>query len=146
MYGAFGPCNLKFQQYTSTTAVFFGIEKAFDIPWHVGFLYKLSTLQFSISLIKLISSFLSQRQFRVSVEVEISTPRDRQEEVPQGSVLSPTLYNLYINYMPQTPGVYLRLFADDTYIYMKHTAKSVLFSESCSEVSVLLRRGVRAGT
>jgi hypothetical protein len=40
-----------------------------------------------------------------------------QAGVPQGSVLSPTLYNLYINYTPQTIGVNLAIFADDTYIY-----------------------------
>jgi hypothetical protein len=59
-------------------------------------------LQFSTSLIKLIGSFLSQRKFRVSVEDEMSTPRYMQAGVPQGSVLSPTLYNLYINDTPQT--------------------------------------------
>jgi len=36
--------------------------------------------------------------------------------MPQGSVLS-TLYSLYINHIPQTPGIYLTLFADDTCIY-----------------------------
>jgi hypothetical protein len=37
--------------------------------------------------------------------------------VPQGSVLSPMLYSLFINDTPQTSGVYLGLFADDTCIY-----------------------------
>jgi hypothetical protein len=40
-----------------------------------------------------------------------------QAGVPQGSVLSPTLYNLYINDTPQTPGVNLALFADETCLY-----------------------------
>jgi hypothetical protein len=40
-----------------------------------------------------------------------------QAGMPQGSVLSPTLYNLYINDTPQTPGVNLALFADDTCLY-----------------------------
>jgi hypothetical protein len=53
----------------------------------------------------------------VSVEGEMSTPRDIQAGVPQGSVMSPTLYSLYINDTPQTPGVYLGLFGDDTCIY-----------------------------
>jgi retron-type reverse transcriptase len=73
------------------------IEKAFDNTWHPGLLYKLSKLEFSTSLIKLINSFLSQRKLRISVEGEMSKPRELQAGVPQGSVLSPTLYNLYIN-------------------------------------------------
>jgi hypothetical protein len=106
--------TLNFNNNTSTAAVFLDIEKAFDKTWHPGLLYKLSKLEFSINLIKLISSFLSQRKFRVSVEGEMSTPREMQAGVPQGSVLSPTLYNIYINDTPQTPGVYLALLVDDT--------------------------------
>jgi len=54
------------------------------------------------------------------VEGELSTPQDKQAEVLQSSILAPTLYgvySLYIYYTPQTPGVYLALFADDTYMY-----------------------------
>jgi hypothetical protein len=50
----------------SRASVFLNIEKAFDTTWHFGLLYKLSTLQFSISLIKLIGYFLSQKKFRIS--------------------------------------------------------------------------------
>jgi hypothetical protein len=82
----------------STAAVFLYIEKAFDKMWHPGLLYKLSKLKFSTSLIKLISSFLSQRKFSVSVEGEMSTPREMKAGVPKSSVLSLTLSNLYICY------------------------------------------------
>jgi hypothetical protein len=98
----------------STTAVFLNIEKAFDTSWHSGLLYKLSTFEFSTRFIQLISSFISER---VSVEGEMSTPRKTQADVPQGSVLSPTLYNIYVNDTPETPGIYLALFADDTCLY-----------------------------
>jgi hypothetical protein len=48
----------------------------------------------------------------------MSTPREMQVWVPQGSVLSPTLFNMYINDAPpQTHGVLLALFADDTCLY-----------------------------
>jgi hypothetical protein len=58
----------------SMAAVFLDVEKAFGTTLHFGLQYKLPELKFSISLIKLISSFLSQREFRVSVEGEISAP------------------------------------------------------------------------
>jgi hypothetical protein len=51
------------------------------------------------------------------VKVELCAPRDTQVAVPLGSVLAPTLYSTYINDSPQTPGVYLALFADEACIY-----------------------------
>jgi hypothetical protein len=98
-------------------AVFLDIEKAFDTTWHSGLPYKSSKLEFSTSLIKLIGSFLSKRKFRVSVEGEMSTTRVMQGKVPQGLVLSPTLFNMYINDAHQPRGVHLALFAGDTCLY-----------------------------
>jgi retron-type reverse transcriptase len=49
----------------------------------------------------MINNLFSQRKFRVSVEGEMSTAREMQAGVPQGSVLSPTLYNIYINDTPK---------------------------------------------
>jgi hypothetical protein len=62
--------------------VFLDIEKAFDTTWHSGLLYKLSKLEFSTSLNKLIGSFLSQGKLRVSVEGEMSALRVMQAGVP----------------------------------------------------------------
>jgi hypothetical protein len=67
--------TLNFNNKISTAVVFLDIEKAFDTAWHPGLMYKLSKLEFSTCLIKLISSFLSQRKVRVLVEGEMSTPR-----------------------------------------------------------------------
>jgi retron-type reverse transcriptase len=92
--------TLNFNNNMSTAAVFLDIEKAFDTTWHSGLLYKLSNMEFSTNLIKLISSFLSQRKFCVSVEGEMYTLREMRAGAPQGSVLSPTLYNMYINDPP----------------------------------------------
>jgi hypothetical protein len=47
----------------------------------------------------------------------MSTPREMQAGVPQGSVLAPILNNLYINDISRTPRIHLALFADDTCIY-----------------------------
>jgi len=78
----------------STPAVLLDIEKAFDTIWFPGLLYKLSKFHFASSLIKLISAFLSNRKFRVIVEGELSTPRNIQVGMPQGSVLAPILHSL----------------------------------------------------
>jgi hypothetical protein len=66
----------------------------------------------------------------------MSTTRDIQAGVPQGSVLSPTLYSLYINDTPQTPGVYLDLFADDTCKYTTYRKEVYIFRK--------LQRGLSA--
>jgi hypothetical protein len=109
--------TLNLNNNISTAVVFLNIGKAVDTTWHPGLLYKLSKLQFSTSFIKLISSFLSPWKFRVSVEGEMSTPRCMQVGVPQGSVLTPTLYNLYINGTPHTSCIKLALFADVACLY-----------------------------
>jgi hypothetical protein len=112
--------TLNFNNDMSTATVFLDIEKASDTTWHPGLLYKFPELHFSPSLMKLINSFLSHRKFAVMVEGELSTPpppQNIQAGVPQGFVLSPTLYSLYINDTPQILGVYLPLFANDTCLY-----------------------------
>jgi hypothetical protein len=64
-----------------------------------------------------LSLFFINFDIPVSVEGEMSTPRKMQAGVPQGSVLSPTLFNMHINNAPQTHGVHLALFADDICMY-----------------------------
>jgi hypothetical protein len=103
--------TLNFNNIISTAAVFLDIEKAFDTTWHSGQLYKLSKLEFSTSLIK-------QPKFRVSVVGEMSTPMEMLAGVPQCSVMSPTLFNMFTNDSPQSNGVHPVLFADDTCLYV----------------------------
>jgi hypothetical protein len=107
---------LNFNNKMSTAAVFLDIEKAFDTTWHPGLLYKISELNFSTNLIKLISSFLSQWKFSLGWSRNVYA-KDTQELVPQGSILFSTLYNLYKNDTPQTSSVNLALFEDDTCLY-----------------------------
>jgi hypothetical protein len=101
----------------STAAVFLDIRKAFDTTWYPGLLYKLSEQQFFISLIKLIASFLTNRKFKVLVEGELSLPRKVVAGVPQGSILAPVLYSLYINGAPAAPGIHIALFVENTCVY-----------------------------
>jgi hypothetical protein len=59
----------------------------------------------------------------------MSTPWNIQAGVPQGSICPPTLYSTYINDMPQSPGVYIGLFADDTCIYVTDRKKGSVLSK-----------------
>jgi hypothetical protein len=87
--------TLNFNSSISKVSVFLDIEKPLT-PNGLLVYYKLSKLEFSASPFKLFNSFLSQRKFRISVEGEISRPREMQAEMPQDYVLSPTLYSMYI--------------------------------------------------
>jgi hypothetical protein len=97
-------------------AVFLDIKKAFHTTWHSSLLYKLPELEFSTSLIKLSASFPTDRKFKVLVDGEFSMLRKIVARVPQGSVLAPVLYNIYINDAPVAPVTHLALFADNTCI------------------------------
>jgi hypothetical protein len=80
-------------------------------------LYKLCKLKFSISLINLISSFLSQREFGVSVEFEMSMPKGfTSRGATKFRPVAPHS-TAYMIDTPQTPGVYLGLFVVDSCIY-----------------------------
>jgi hypothetical protein len=67
--------TLNFNNNMSMAAVFLDIKKTFHTTWHSSLLYKLSELEFSTSIIKLIASFLTDRNFQVLAEGEFPMPR-----------------------------------------------------------------------
>ena len=73
------------------------ISKAFDRVWHKALLAKLPAYGFTSSFCKLISNFLSNRFISVVVDGATSASFPVSSGVPQGSVLSPTLFLLFIN-------------------------------------------------
>ena len=98
-------------------AVYLDFSKAFDTVPHERLLHKLSVYGIQDPLLSWIRSFVSGRKQRVVVGGEASDWSDVISGVPQGSVLGPTLFLLYINDMPSTVKTSISLFADDTKLY-----------------------------
>ena len=98
--------------------VFCDISKAFDRVWHRGLLFKLRRMGISGSLLSWFSSYLDQRKQRVAIEGCLSDILFVKAGVPQGSILGPLLFLMYINDIVEDIGSYIKLFADDTSLYM----------------------------
>ena len=99
-------------------------SKAFDKVDHSRLLLKLRRLGINTEVIRWIVSFLSSRTQPVVLEGEESDSCPVMSGVPQGSVLGPCLFLLYINDMPDMIGSNIRLFADDTIMYLTITNQS----------------------
>ena len=95
------------------SAVFLDVSQAFDKVWHEGLLHKLRSI-LPKQFVALLTSYVSDRTFRVKHDQEYSQLRDIKAGVPQGSVLAPLLYLLYTSDVPVTDGTLTATFADDT--------------------------------
>ena len=98
-------------------SVFLDISKAFDKVWHEGLLYKLKSMGISGELIKLLENYLSNRLQRVVLNGQTSPWRPVLPGVPQGSILGPLLFLIYINDLPNRLKSNAKLFADDTSLF-----------------------------
>ena len=78
-------------------AIFFDIEKAFDTTWKYGILRDLYDMGLRGNLPIFIANFLKNRTFQVRIGNCLSDTFIQEEGVPQGSILSPTLFNIKIN-------------------------------------------------
>ena len=101
-----------------TDVIVMDFSKAFDKVPHQELLYKLSNYGVNIVTLSWLKSFLSNRKQRVVLEGVMSDQVPVSSGVPQGSVLGPILFLAYINDLPQYVKSKVRLFADDTVIYL----------------------------
>ena len=97
------------------TAVFFDLEKAYDTTWKYGIMRDLSDFGLKGRLPHFIDNFLSNRNFKVRVGTTLSDLQGQEEGVPQGSILSVTLFSIKINNIVKAlnPGVDCSLYVDD---------------------------------
>ncbi|KAJ8395260.1 hypothetical protein AAFF_G00034620 [Aldrovandia affinis] len=91
--------------------MFLDLTAAYDTIWRTGLLLKLSWALPS-SATKTIGTLLSNRWFRVHLGQSKSKWTRQTNGLPQGSVLAPTLFNLYTNYLPETTS-WKFIYADD---------------------------------
>ena len=113
-----------FNRSGATRTVALDISKAFDRVWHAGLLHKLKSYGISGQIFGLISSFLRNRWLRVVLDGKSSQEYPVNAGVPQGSILGPTLFLLYINDLPDDVICNIAIYADDTTLYSKcdHTS------------------------
>ena len=136
-----------FNRSGATRAVALDISKGFDRVWHAGLLHKLKSYGISGQIFGLISSFLSNRRLRVVMDGKSSQKYPVNARVPQGSILGPTLFLLYINDLPDNVICDIAIYADDTTLYSKCDRASDLWQqlELASELESDLRDAVDWG-
>ena len=98
-------------------AVFLDISKAFDKVWHDGLIFKLKQNGISGSLLKLFENYLHNRKQRVVLNGSFSDYSEIESGVPQGSVLGPLLFLIYINDLERNIKSNIKFFADDTMLF-----------------------------
>lgn len=94
--------------------VFCDISKAFDRVWHKGLIKKLNAYGFKGNFLNWLTDYLSNRTQQVIIKNNRSNIGNITAGVPQGSVLGPLLFLIYINDIADELESLARLFADDT--------------------------------
>ena len=108
-----------FNRSGATGAVALDISKAFGRVWHAGLLHKLKSYGISGRIFGLISSFLSNRGLRVVLDWKSSQEYPVSAGAPQGSILGPIFFLLYINDLPVDVICDIAIYADNTTLCSK---------------------------
>ena len=108
--------GLPTQLRTLSYAIFIDVEKAFDSVWHNELRYKWMNTNLPDKIVRLMSSFITDRKISVKINNETSDKISLNAGTPQDSVLSPLLFLIYVNDIPIDPysnTVGVSQFADD---------------------------------
>ena len=128
---------VSFENQSESRAVFLDISKAFDKVWHDGLLYKLRCSGVDGNLHKLLGSFLSNRFQRVVLNGTHSSWLPIKSGVPQGSVLGPLLFLVYINDLTDNNSSNIKLFADDSSLFTRVNGINVTHSKLVQDLETI---------
>ena len=106
-----------FDEGLEVRSVFLDISKALDKVWHDGIIFKLTQNGISENLLNLLRDFLNERKERAVLNGQFSTWKNVGAEVPQGSILGPLLFLIYINHLTEGLSSNAKLFAEDTSLF-----------------------------
>ena len=109
--------NVALRAKSAVDVIYLDFAKAFDSVVHTKLIAKLSCYGINEMLVKWIESFLVGRYQFVRIGLSTSNSCLALSGVPQGSVLGPVLFVIYVNDIPRPHGVSVKLFADDTKLY-----------------------------
>lgn len=126
-----------FDRREHTAAIFLDIAQAFDRVWHEGLLLKLYRIGLPDYLIHTVKSFLTERQFLVRIDGFKSTPRPITAGVPQGSILAPLLFNIFMYDLPTLEPTCTAMYADDTVLFCSHSDINTAISSLQSSLSLM---------
>ena len=112
-----------FENKSYTGMILIDLQKAFDTIDHEIFLNKIKCLGFADSSISWYKSYLKSRYFKINIDNSYSEKEQLLCGVPQGSILGPLMFLIYINDMAQSVDCDLYLFADDACIV--YTGKDI---------------------
>ena len=108
-----------FEDGCETRALFLDISKAFDKVWYPGLIFKLRQNGIDGNLLELMTDYLRNRHQRVVLNGVHSTWLPLNSGVPQGSVLGPLLFLVYINDLTSNISSSIKLFADDASLFLQ---------------------------
>ena len=104
-----------------TDIIFLDFSKAFHSVPHYLLLHKLQTLGFNSTLLHWLNNYLHNRPQSVIIEEKVSSPLPVKSGVPQGSILGPLLFLLYINDICEVCSSSISLYAYDAKLYRRIT-------------------------